>query len=369
MIRVVDRYLLGELFKVLFALLSAFMVILGTLGLVKLLEQAAVGDIEPSLVLPLMGYQILHFLARTLPPTFFVAVLVVLGRLYRNNEMTALLACGVGIGNVYRAFFVSLVPLVLLTAWLALWVQPWAAARMELTLAAQRQAAAELAALRPGRFNEYSQGDLVFYVEQVDPRAHVMHNIFIQHRRQGRLGLITALSGRHHFDPRSGDHYLELEDGRRYEGHPGQADYRIIEFDRYTLRVGEGRVLLPDARSTKPSGVLARSPDPADRAEFQERLSYPLSLLSLTLIAIPLSRSLPRQSLYGRLIFAFLVYFTFLNLHTVSVSWMKKQVTPEWIGIWWVQVLLVSVAFLAMALDSAWLRRIRLKLRGLRGWT
>ena len=366
MIGVLDRYLMGELFKTLLALLATFVLILGTLGLIKLLEQAAVGDIEPGLVLPLMGYQILHYLARTLPPTFFVAVLVVLGRLYRNNEMTALLACGVGIGRIYRGFVVSLLPLVLLTAWLALWVQPWAAAQMEATVAAQRQAAAELAALRPGRFNEYSEGDLVFYVERVDSHAHEMHNIFIQNRQHGRLGLITAQRGQHRFDRRSGNHYLKLESGRRYEGHPGQADYRIVEFDHYTRRVAEGRVVVPDARSAKPSAVLARSRDPGDRAEFEERLSYPLSLITLTLIAIPLSRSLPRQGVYGRLAFAFLVYFTFLNLHTVSVSWMKKQVTPEWIGIWWVQVLLVTVALLALLVDSAWLRRIRLHWREVR---
>lgn len=355
---IIDRLLLRELFKVLFAVLLVLSLILSSLGFIKMLEMVALGDMNPQVVLPLLGYQILHFLARTIPAVFFLSVLVVLGRMYRDNEMTALAACGIGGRRIYRGFAVALLPLIAVTAWLALTVQPWASGQMERIIAEQKQDAAELAGVQPGRFNEYSRGELVFYVESFDEHHSEMRNIFIQSRQHGKLGLITAASGRHAYDEQTGDHYLTLYKGRRVEGIPGRADYRISEFGTYTLRIAESQVQTQDVRSAKPSAQLYQSPNIHDRAEFWERVSYPISLITLTLIAIPLSRSLPRQGVYGRMFFAFLVYFAFLNLHSVSVSWMKKQVTPEWLGIWWVQVVLLLLALAALAVDSRWFRRL-----------
>jgi len=364
-VSIIDRYMLRELFKVLLAIVLLLSLILSSLGFVQLLEKAAIGDLNPQVVLPLMGYQILRFLARSLPPAFFLAVLAVLGRLYRDSEMTALAACGIGTARIYRALSLALIPMVPLTAWLALSIQPWAAGAMETIFVAQKQVAADLIGLKAGRFNEYHQGDLVFYVESLDEQRGEMHNIFIQNRQHQTLGLITADAGRHSYNPRTGDHFLTLHEGRRYEGDPGTADLTIAEFGTYTLRIAESPTQLRDARAARTTAQLYASPDVQDRAEFWERLSYPLSLITLMLTAIPLSRSLPRQSLYGRMFLAFLVYFAFLNMHAISVSWMKKQVTPEWLGIWWVQVVLLLLAALALSLDSRWVKRLRRRLR----WT
>jgi lipopolysaccharide export system permease protein len=203
----------------------------------------------------------------------------------------------------------------------------------------------------------------VFYVESLDRDKALMQNVFIQNRQHGKLGLISASGGEHTYDENSGDHLLTLSNGRRYEGDPGLADFVVSEFSTYTLRIAENVGSRRDVRAARPSDALYHSPDIHDRTEFWERVSFPVSLITLTLIAIPLSRSLPRQGLYGRMFFAFLVYFAFLNLHAISVSWMKKQVTPEWLGIWWVQLVLLFFAGLALALDSRWMRRLRRRLR------
>ncbi len=363
MTSVIDRYLMRELFKVVFAILIVLSLIISSLGFVKLLEKVALGDMNPEVVVPLIGFQVLRYLARLIPAAFFLAILVVLGRMYRDSEMTALAACGVGAGRIYRAFGYALIPMFALTTWLSLGLQPWAAGEIELIVMEQKQNAAELVGLQPGRFNEYSSGDLVFYVETIDRERSEMHNIFIQNREHRGLGLITAASGHHTYDPKSGDHFLTLKDGRRYEGHPGSADYVIAEFVSYTLRIAESAVLKQNERDARPSDELYRSPDLADRAELWGRVSYPVSLITLALIAIPLSRSTPRQGMYGRMFFAFLVYFVFFNLQVVSISWMQKEVTPEWLGIWWVQGVLLLLAGFALALDSRWMRRLR---RGLR---
>lgn len=359
----IDRYLLQELSKVLFSILLVLSLVMTSLGFVKLLEKVALGDMNPEVIFPLVGFQMLRYLARIIPAAFFLTVLVVLGRMYRDNEMTALAACGVGPGRIYRAFGVALLPLVLLTTWLSLGVQPYASAQMELILTAQQQDQAELAGLKPGRFNEHSNGELVFYVESIDKEKSQMRNIFIQNHQHGELGLVVAASGHHEYDAKTGDHYLILNEGRRYEGKPGNPELVEAQFGTYTLRIAENRAAKVRTEISKPSTELYQSDKIRERVEFWGRVSYPISLITLTFIAIPLSRSMPRQGIYGRMFFAFVVYFVFLNLHTVSVSWMEKEITPEWMGIWWVQLILISLALFFFALDSRWMRRLRNRLR------
>jgi len=361
--QIIDRYLLRELFKILFAILLILSLIIASLGLTKLLEKAAIGNLNPQVVMPLMGYQILRYLGRSIPPAFFLSILATLGRLYKDHEMIALASCGVSTGRIYRALSWSLILMVPLTTWLAIFIQPWAAIQMETMIAAQKQVAAELIGLKSGRFHEYSQGNIVFYVEDIDEKAETMRNIFVQNYQHQKLGLVTANIGKHSYDPITRDHFLTLYEGRRYEGNPGQANFTIAAFGSYTLRIAESPTKMRDIRATRHTAQLYTSADINDRAEFWERISYPISIITLMLIAIPLSRSTPRQGMHGRLILAFLVYFSFLNMHSIAIGWMRQQVTAEWLGIWWVQVVLLLIAALIMFLDSHWIKRILRRLR------
>ncbi|KOR32609.1 hypothetical protein TI05_06210 [Achromatium sp. WMS3] len=356
---IIERYLLRELFKVLFAVILILSLLIASVSFIQLLEKAAIGSLHPQVVLPLISYQVLRYIPRTLPPAFFLAILAVLGQLYRNYEMTALAACGIGTVYIYRTLGLGLILIVPITAWLSLIMQPWAAGSMDAILTAQKQTAAELIGLKPGRFQEFRHGKIVFYIETIDQQAEEMRNIFIQNRQDNKLSILRADIGKHIYDGKTHQHFLILQNGRRYQGIPGQANFTISEFGTYTLRIVESKTKARDVRAARTSMRLYMSDDIHDKAEFWERISYPISLITLMLVAIPLSRSLPRQGVYGRLFWAFLVYFIFLNTHAIAVSWMRKQVTPEWLGIWWVQALLIIFAFLAVVWDSSWVKRFR----------
>ena len=60
-----------------------------------------------------------------------------------------------------------------------------------------------------------------------------------------------------------------------------------------------------------------------DVAEFQWRLSTPLSALLLALLAIPLSRSKPRQGRYARMLAALVIYAVYFNLLDVGRTWVE----------------------------------------------
>ncbi|MEW8508195.1 MAG: LPS export ABC transporter permease LptF [Candidatus Thiodiazotropha sp.] len=363
MITLIDRYLLKEVFKALLAILLVLALIMLANSFIKLLKEVASGELSGNLLFQLLGLQMVVYIPRLIPPAFFFAVLYVIGRMYRDSEMVALACCGVGDFRLYRSLLLVVTPIALLTGWLSLYVQPWASRLSAELISSQRGQATELAGVSAGRFNEYSQGDLVLYVESISNEQKRMRNVFVQQRRAGVLSLVTAQGGYQYIDEESGGRYLVLEDGRRYEGSPGAADYRISEFDRYGLRIksGEGAVAKINRKSLS-NHALLNSKSIRDRAEFQVRVAQILGLMVFALLSLPLGRSMPRQGPFGRLLLAFILYTLYLSLQGVAENWMVDGTTAEWLGIWWVHLGLALIGLLLLIPDSHVYRRMHRKL-------
>ena len=363
MIRIVDRYLLKEVLKALLAILLVLLLILMSNSFVKLLKEVASGELSTHLLFQLLGLQMSGYLARLVPPAFFFAVLYAVGRMYRDSEIVALESCGVGGTQLYRSLFLAVLPVVLLTALLSMMVQPWANQMSAELIASQQGQVSELAGISAGNFNEYSKGELVLYAQSMSEDERRMSHIFIQQRRQGTISVITAKSGFQKIDETTGDRYLVLNEGYRYEGRPGQYDYRVSEFQQYALRIQErGKGEIEQKRKALSNRVLLASDSIEDHAEFQMRLSQIFGLLVFALLSLPLSRSMPRQGPFGRLVLAFVLYTLYLSLQGAAERWMIEGVTPDWIGIWWVHVTLGAVGFLLLLPDAAWYRSWRRKL-------
>jgi len=138
-------------------------------------------------------------------------------------------------------------------------------------------------------------------------------------------------------------------DGYRYEGVPGAANYRIAKFAEYGVRIelpASGEVV--DKRESSPTAVLVNSANLKDIAELQWRIMMPVSAIVLMILAVPLSRSSPRQGRYGRLVVAVLIFVIYYNLLGVAEVWLQDGVVPPVLGMWWVAVLpvLLTVALL-----------------------
>jgi lipopolysaccharide export system permease protein len=359
---IIDGYVLGQTLKVFGATTLVLMLALFAFGFVRLLGKVAAGGIPADVVLPLVGLELLRVLGLLVPPAFFMAVLFAIGRMYRDSEMSALATCGVGTFRIYRAVFGAALPVAIASGALVMFLLPLANQWIDV-LRNSRSDVTELAGISAGQFNEYSRGDLVLYVESFSDDRSRLHNIFVQHRQRDKLGIVRAQEGYHFVDQPTGDRFLVFKDGHRYEGVAGTTEFNVSEFEEYGVRVRrseiEARVPPRKARATL---LLVGSPDVKDQAEFQYRLAAPLSVLAFTLISVPLSRSLPRQGVAGRLLLAVLVYFVFMNLQRAAGAWMENGVTPQWLGIWWVPLLMAMLAAILLLTDSlrfvAWRRRL-----------
>jgi lipopolysaccharide export system permease protein len=364
LITLIDRYLLKEILKAMSAILLVLTLILSSNSFIKLLKEVASGDLNAELLVQALMLQIVVYFSRLIPPAFFFAVLYAVGRMYRDSEMVALESCGIGGMRIYRSMLLVVIPIALITGWLSLYVTPWAGRLSAELLSSQQGQAMELAGVSAGRFNEYSQGDLVLYAESITHDERLMRNIFVQQRRENELVLVNAKRGYRRFDVKSGDQYLVLEQGLRYAGIPGEANFQVSEFDQYALHIktsSEGAAKV--TRRTLASQDLLNSDSIKDRAEFQVRLSQILGLLVFALLSLPLSRTLPRQGPFGRLVLAFVLYTLYLSLQGAAENWMVSARTPEWLGIWWVHLLLAIIGLLLLLPDTQPMRRFKRRLR------
>lgn len=347
MLAILDRYIFREVAQTWIAVTGVLLFILVSNQFARVLGGAAAGKFPKDAVFPLLGLTSIQYLTILIPVGLFLAVMLALGRLYKDSEMAAIMAGGLGPRRIYRpllwfAFFVAA-----LLAWLALDLGPRAAMTTHIMKrTAQRDA--QFDALEAGRFRSTSGGEMVFYAEAIT-RDGVMRNVFIQRRSGIEVQVAVAAKGELQRDDVVNRRTLILYDGYRYEGTPGTVNFRVTRFAEHGIPI---YVSEPDFETSRREIVstseLMNSNDTEDIAELQWRISVPLMAIVLTLLAAPLSKTSPRQGRYAKLALGILIYVVYANVLGVARVWIENGTLPPWLGLWWVHGLVVLMAFVLL---------------------
>ena len=346
---IIDRYIFREIGGVWLAITLVLLLIFAGNQLVSLFNAVVEGNLIGKQVLILLVLSLIDNLALLLPFAFFIAILVALGRMHKDSEMIALAACGIGIGRLLKSIFVFAVALAVITGSLSLLLSPWAEYKIQ-RLKDEAKSVTEIGGIPVGTFRSFSTdaGEGVFYVEKVDPKEGRLKEVFVQ--IPGELPLqqnvIAAEGGYQQTNDKTGQRYLILENGIRYEGIPGQANFHIIQFEQHAVRIDARHSYRDPRLRAIPSNQLFGSDNLEEIAELQWRLAIPFSVIPLALLAVPLSRTSPRQGRYSRLFSAILIYIIYANMLGVARTWLEKGDTPSFLGLWWVHgLMLLYVAF------------------------
>jgi lipopolysaccharide export system permease protein len=358
MFRILDRYIFREIAQTWLAVTMVLLFILLTNQFARVLGDVAKDKLPKDAIFEIIGLTALQYLTILVPVGLFLSVMLALGRLYRDSEMPAMMACRVGTVGIYRPLSWILIPLVVGVGWLALEVAPRALTEIELIgLEARRQA--DLASIEPGRFTSDKTAGAVVYAEKVLGPG-VVENVFMQRRADsGGVEVVIAERGEQRESDDPNTRFLVLHDGRRYEGVPGTPSFRVMEFAEhgipYRLPGVRDPELEPQAMRT---AQLIASSDPMHIAELHWRLGVPLATLILALIAVPLSRSQPRQGRYGRLALGGLVFIIYFNLLSAGKAWIEQRTVSEAIGLWWVHALMLAFALVMLGAQNGVHRRV-----------
>jgi len=350
----INRYIAREVVTNFIAVTSVLVLIYTSNRFVRYLADAAAGNLPTDLIFRLMFYKAVTSLAVLLPLGFFLAVLIGLGRFYRDNEITALAACGIGIGGVLRGLFKLSLAVGGLVLLVTCYVSPWAERQGE-AIRVLAQANASFAGIASGRFNEMGDGNLVFYTQTISRDQEHMENVFAQSDRDGVTSVLTARQAQQQIDPVTGNRFLVFVEGFRYDGVPGTASFRMIRFGEHGVLVekrdsGAATLRLWD-RST---ADLWGDPDPTAIGELQWRFAMPLSVVFLSLVAALLSKTDPRQGRFAKLFVAVVVYVVYSNLMGVARSWVDHGTVAPSVGLWWVHGLLVIFFAILWTKQMGW---------------
>ena len=362
---IVFRYLSREVLVTLGAVSAVLLVIIMSGRFIKYLAQAAQGLLDPGVLFLIMGYRMPGFLQLILPLGLFLGILLAYGRLYLDSEMTVLSATGMSQQRLtlYTLFPAALVAL--LVAWLSLGLAPKGVAEVS-RIFNEQDALTEFDTLMPGRFQTMKNGSRVTYTQELSADRGELSNIFISEKRLAADGeergitVLVADKGRQEIQP-DGSRYLILQDGYRYDGTPGEADYRAIRYDTYGVLLPRPEVRSElSEREAIPTRELIGSADPRQQVELQWRLSIPLLVFIVTLLAVPLARVNPRQGRFLKLLPAVLLYMTYLGVLIAVRGAMDKGRIESMLALWWVHLafLLLGLALLYREpLQLAWARR------------
>lgn len=360
MLKIFDRYVLKEVTGTWLAVTVVLLLILISTRFSRFLGDAAAGKLPTDIVFTLLGLTSLHYAVVLVPPAMFLAILVTLGRLYRDNELAAAGGCGIADTRLYRPLYALGLIVATVVASLSLYFTPMAAQKAY-QLRQEASHSASVGIIEPRTFKQLGGGGAVIYVGDIASDGNEMRDIYVyqsntqptskeQPNTENLLpNTVTAERGYLRQNPVTGERVLVLKNGYRYVGKPGQADYQEMQFEEHGVYF---QLPKPDVvvtkRSAKTTSALLDSTELADKAEFQWRISYPISVLILVLLALPLGKIQPRQGRYAKLMAGVLIYIIYFNVLGVAQAAIEKGNLPPLIGMWPVHLIALSVALVML---------------------
>ncbi|HEX7386479.1 MAG TPA: LPS export ABC transporter permease LptF [Castellaniella sp.] len=337
---------------------STLLVVWLSVLIVRLLGQAATGDIGANVVLGLAVFSSITALPVILAVSLFIAVLTTVTRSYRESEMSVWFASGLSLYQWLRPVMQFALPVAAVVAVLTLFASPWSYGQ----IAEYRQRfeqRSDLSRITTGQFIETDDGKRVFFAEAPKRKGDELGQVIARVIEPDWLSVITADSASIETEA-NGDRFVVLGPGHRYDLKPGTPEVRLLDFDRYGIRIesrtspsaieASRREALQEVKA-RPTVELLRSGDRESMSQLMWRIAFPLAVLNLAFIALPLGAVNPRLGRSGDLLVAGLIALLYMNLINLSRGWILNGSLSFGLGVW-----LVHAAFLGVGLFMLWRR-------------
>lgn len=338
-----------------FAVTLVLVLILLTNEGARALSRAADNQYPRDVVFALIGLGALQHLPILVPIGLLLGMVMAFGRLYHDSEMTAAVACGVGIGRVYAPVIGVGIVVGGVLAWLSLAVGPASMARV-LALRNAAVHAGQFASVAPGRFRSFGGGSTVVYAQDALADG-TLSNVFVEREVGGRVAVALAHRARHEVSADGQNLTITLYDGERLEGVPGGAQFRIMKFAEHAIPVQ-----LPPLRDgvadleAVPTRELVGATALDRQAQLQWRLALPVMCVVLAVLAVPISRLRPRRGRLSRVWLAVLLFILYFELLTAGRGAIERGSLPAPAGLWWVHGVIVVTVLLITQLPVWWAR-------------
>ena len=383
------------------ALVLGFLVVMMLGGrLIRYFGIAAEGNLDISLLFSIIGYNLPYFLELILPLAFFIALMLVFGRLYVDQEMAVINGSGVSRGKLARLMTPLILTLFIGEAALSVFAKPWGVRSSE-TIWQQQALTSAFDLIRPNEF--ISSGNYHLYVGSLSDDKKQLQNVVLIQTKEADAPIsnddaelarqlantetpqqltstidnskqaitkdtITLAKRAEQVDNGAGGiTQLDLFQGRRYEVGAGSLKYNQIGFERYRITLTERpkEIVTEDNIETQAlmplwqaaTGNTSSRAMNAAQGELGYRFALPWLMIIAPMLAVPLSQVKPRQGRWLRL-FPSVLLFVSCALGIIS---LKNAVSQGSVSVWAYAWLVLG--FMALALYMNWSSRIQHRLR------
>ena len=314
--------------------------------LIKYFGVAAQGRLDTSILFSIVGYLLPEFLTLILPLGFFIALMLVFGRLYVDHEMAVLNGSGISRVQLGRLLIPLTVVYLVIQTILMVWMSPWGNRQFEqLTTTQAVRTGFDL--VRPKEF--ISSGSYTIYAGSLSEDRKNLKDIFFYQRatKEGKPDVMIlakeATRVQMNNDTAS---VVDLLQGRRYEIYSGTPQYSQTEFQSYRLRLEnnkEAKFESSDVEALSFTQLWQTREDPVVASELGWRIFVPFTVVVALMLAIALCEVSPRQGRYLKLFPSLLIFASLI----VALMAVKTRISKDEMGIWVYPAILVFYAIAA----------------------
>ena len=342
---IIQRYLLREILQSFIATLLVLLLIIVGNTFVRLLSSVSAGNLPVDLLGKMVLMGSINGAVQLIPVALLIGMMLAFGRLYRDNEISALHSSGVGPKQFYKGIFLFVFPLTLLLAVMVLYLVP----QLEHTtqsIKTEVKQRPEASGIPVGEFMHTKVGSRRFtiFVEKMDKENVVMEHFFMHSGTDNKDIVLTARKALLFVDQQNGERVLQINDGSRYDYDLKSKEFTIFHFGEHGLRVPSSKIADKSKLSSASTADLIELDTSASKAELHWRLAVILSAPIVALLAFPLSYTTPRQGRFGKLALGILLYAIYANLLMTGKSMLEDGKIPSAVGLWWVHLIFIALA-------------------------
>lgn len=374
---IIFRYLLKEVAKTQMAVFFVLMTIFISQKFVRVLGDASEGSIPGQMVMIFIALKVPDLAGMMLPLSLFLGILLAYGRIYADNEMTVMHACGISEWYVVRVTLILAFITAIFTGVFTLYLAPLAS-EYQYQVKDELAADSGLSSLVAGRFQKTGNEKAVVFIHDKNRDDNSFDKVFVaqlpgeSHSEDSIINssLVYAKKGQV-FEEDSGSQRLVLSEGMRYHKDAGSGEFQSVTFDKYYIQIQDQEVEQKHRKlSALPTQQLFNATDDKSAAEYgatiQWRIAFPLACIILTFIAVPLSVVNPRQGKFAKMLPALMLFLGYFLLLTAMKSGVERQAFPSAVGLWPIHISALLLGMILLMKERSSGRKIKAKLPNLK---
>jgi LPS export ABC transporter permease LptF/LPS export ABC transporter permease LptG len=380
--RILDRYIVREVFRHAALGLIVFTFVFFVPQLIRLMELFVRHSGSGTQILKLFLCIFPAVFTFTIPMAVLIGVLLGLGRMSADSEIIALTALGIGRRRILLPVGVMAVAGLLVSLAMTLWLSPLALRTfrsIEATLIASQISFQ----VQPRVFDERFP-QLILYISDVSASGTQWHGVFLA-ESGAESGSRLTLAERAIVIPEPGQGKLELhlQGGSTHEFYRDRPDrYSVTAFGQSDWPIDVNNLIPAKARQiSNPERTVAslwndRGPGWLEaRVELQRRFAFPFACIVFALVAVPLGAQPRRGGRAAGTLIAIAMIAGYYLLFVTGAGLARQGAVPPALGIWIANLVLASFGIALLPRmeqfrgEGRWLHRtgyIKTRLRLLR---